>query len=115
VAKKISSVKTRRPAPRAAAKPAPAKKLRLEASVDYPLAAEIVKPGHYSIRLTAAGAGQAQVRLDGGDWRECREAVGHFWFDWAPAAGPALIEARARAGKGRWTAAPKRACVVAGC
>lgn len=108
MAKKISAPKTRRPA---AVKTA-SKKPRLEAAVDHPQEGEVVRPGHYSIRLTAAGAGQAQVRLDGGEWRDCREAVGHFWFDWAPRTGPARIEARARAGKGRWAAAPARACVV---
>jgi hypothetical protein len=84
----------------------------LTVAVDYPSEGELVRPGHYSIRITATGAAQAQVRLDGGEWAGCREAIGHFWFDWAPAAGPALIEARARSGKGRWTASAVRSCVV---
>lgn len=71
-----------------------------------------MRSGHYTIRLTAAGAAQAQVRLDSGEWRECRESVGHFWYDWAPRPGSARIEARVRAGKGRWAAAPARACSV---
>jgi hypothetical protein len=113
VAKKTTAVKTRRPAvKKAAAKPAAAKKPGVSISIDYPLEAESVRPGHYSIRLTAAGAGQVQVRLDGGDWNDCREAVGHHWHDWAPAAGAARIEARARSGKGRWTVAAPRDCVV---
>lgn len=112
VAKKISAPKARPVTKKAAAKPAAAKKPRLAVTVDHPLEGEAVRPGHYSIRLTAAGAGQAQVRLDGGEWRDCREAVGHFWFDWAPQAGAVRIEARARAGKGRWAAAPARACAV---
>ncbi|MDE2143093.1 MAG: hypothetical protein KGJ84_11850 [Elusimicrobia bacterium] len=98
MAKKIASPKAVRPA----CKPI----------VDYPREGEIVRPGHYSIRLTAAGAGQVQARLNAGEWSDCREAVGHHWFDWTPVVGPVLIEARARIGKGRWTAAPARACVV---
>ena len=113
VAKKISVSKARRPAAPSVPRAASSKKPPLTVSIDYPLGGEAVHPGHYSIRLTAAGAGQAQVRFDGGDWLDCREALGHHWFDWAPQAGPALIEARARAGKGRWTAAAARGCIVA--
>lgn len=96
--------------PRPKARP---KKSRTTVSIDYPAEGESVRPGHYSVRLSVAGADQAQVRVDGGEWRDCREAVGHFWFDWAPLPGAARLEARARAGKGRWTAAPARDCVVA--
>lgn len=98
-------------APKKSAAP---KKAALTVSVDHPLEGEAVLPGHYSIRVTAGGAAQAQVRLGEGEWTDCREAVGHFWFDWSPASGPVLIEARARAGKGRWTAAKPRRCAVAG-
>ncbi|MFI5345622.1 MAG: hypothetical protein ACHQ51_04530 [Elusimicrobiota bacterium] len=112
MAKKTEAVKILRPAvKKPAAKPAAPKKTRLEVSVDYPLEGESVRSGHYSIRLTSAGAGQVQVRLDG-EWTDCREAVGHFWYDWSPLAGSVRIEARARVGKGRWTAASPRACVV---
>lgn len=112
MAKKIAAVKPKTAAKRAAKTPAP-RKDALSVSIDYPQEGEAVRTGHYSIRLTAAGAAQAQVRVNGGDWLDCREAVGHFWLDWAPAAGSVSIEARARSGKGRWTAAPARAVVVA--
>lgn len=84
-------------------KAAPAKKTPLKVVIDYPAVHEIVLPGHYAIRLTAAGATQAQVRFDGDDWSDCRQAAGHFWYDWAPQAGRVRIEARARTGKGRWS------------
>ena len=117
MANKISAVKTKPAPPKPAAKKAVAKKAPkkapLRVSIDYPLEGEAVRPGHYSIRLTAAGSTQAQGRFDGGDWLDCREAVGHFWLDWAPRAGEARLEARARSGKGRWTAAPARVAVVA--
>lgn len=83
-----------------------------KAAIDYPAAGEIVKPGHYSIRLTAAGAERVQVRLDGTEWRECRESLGHFWHDWAPQAGRFLLQARARRGSGRWGPAAERDVVV---
>jgi hypothetical protein len=111
--KKISVPKTPRAAVRKPRKPAAAKKSPFVVAIDYPQENEAVRPGHYSIRLTAAGASAAQARLDGGEWRDCREAVGHYWLDWAPRVGRAKIEARARAGKGRWSAAPARSVVVA--
>jgi hypothetical protein len=118
MAKIISVVKTKAAPPKAAAKKATvkkaAKKAPLSVSIDYPLEGEAVHAGHYSIRLTAAGASQAEIRFDGGDWHGCREAVGHFWLDWAPRTGETRLEVRARSGKGRWTAAPARVAVVRG-
>lgn len=90
-------------APRKTAVKAPVKKAGLKVVIDYPAEHEIVMPGHYAIRLTAAGATQAQVRFDGDDWSDCREAAGHFWYDWAPQAGRVRLEVRARIGKGRWS------------
>jgi len=109
MAKKISAPK---PAKKRATAPA-VKKAALAVSIDYPREGESVRSGHYAIRLTASGATSAQVRLDGGEWLDCREAVGHYWLDWSPKAGSASIEARARAGKGRWTAAAARPISVA--
>lgn len=112
VAKKIPAVKTVKTVRPAAKKAAASKKPALSVSIDYPAEGEIVRPGHYAVRLTAAGAAQAQLRVNGGEWTDCREAVGHYWLDWSPASGDARLEARARAGKGRWTSAPARACSV---
>ncbi|MCR4295144.1 MAG: hypothetical protein NUW21_06390 [Elusimicrobia bacterium] len=93
-------------------KTAPKKKTALEVVIDYPAVHEIVMPGHYAIRLTAAGATQAQVRFDGDQWSDCREAAGHFWYDWAPQAGRVRLEARARIGKGRWSPTAELDAVV---
>jgi hypothetical protein len=113
MANKISAVKIK-PAPSKPAAKKALKKMPLSVSIDYPLEGEAVHAGHYSIRLTAAGASQAEIRFDGGDWHGCREAVGHFWLDWAPRTGETRLEVRARSGKGRWTAAPARVAVVRG-
>ena len=108
-------------APRKTAAKAPAKKAALKVVIDYPAAQEVVHPGHYAIRLTAAGATQAQVRFDGDEWSDCRDSFGHFWYDWAPQSGRVRLEARARAGKGRWSPVavldavikPHEVCLVA--
>lgn len=114
MAKKITAVKTMPAAPKKTPKAAAPKKAALSVSIDYPKEGEAVRSGHYSIRLTADGASSAQVRFEGGDWVDCREAVGHFWLDWMCGAGKVRLEARARSGKGRWAASPARAVVVAG-
>jgi hypothetical protein len=108
-------------APRKTAAKTPAKKAGLKVVIDYPTSQEVVRPGHYAIRLTAAGATQAQVRFDGDEWSDCRDSFGHFWYDWAPQSGRVRIEVRARAGRGRWTPAvaldavikPNEVCLVA--
>ena len=90
----------------------PVRKSGLSVVIDYPEAQEVVRPGHYSIRLTASGAEQAQVRFDGAEWQDCRESLGHFWYDWAPQAGRGCLQARARAGKGRWSPLAEREVVA---
>lgn len=104
VAKKIAAKKAvvKKAAPRSA----------LQVVIDYPQVREIILPGHYSIRLTALGAGQAQLRFDGAEWLDCRESLSHFWYDWTAQAGQVRLEARARIGKGRWSPTEERAIVV---
>jgi len=102
MAKKKPAPKVRRAAAKAPAKP------RLAAAIDYPQEGELVSPGHYSIRLTAAGAGEAQVRFGDGPWIDCRESIGHFWYDWAADRGAFVLAARARIGKGRWALSAAR-------
>ncbi len=97
----------------AARKPAAPKKAALTLTIDYPREDEVVRSGYYAIRLTTSDARQAQVSFDGGPWLDCREASGHFWFDWAPSVGCARIAARARSGKGRWTSIPARSVPIA--
>lgn len=108
--KKISvAVKPRRAAsaPKTPAKP------KLSAVLDYPQDGEAVRPGHYAVRVAAAGAGQVQVRIDDAPWFDCRQSVGHFWLDWSPVEGERRLQARARSGKGRWSACAERIVNVA--
>lgn len=94
----------------AAKKAAP--KSALQVVIDYPQVHEVILPGHYSIRLTAQGAGQAQLRIDGEEWLDCRESLSHFWHDWLAQAGQIRLEARARIGKGRWSPVIARDVVI---
>ena len=106
MAKKTVPPKKRRAAAKAPAQP------RLVVTVDYPQEGEQILPGHYSIRVTAAGAAQAQVRFGDGEWLDCRESVGHFWFDWNAVSGEFALGARARVDKGRWASSAARSVRV---
>ena len=49
----------------------------------YPQAAETVVSRQYTLRFSAPeGAPAVEVSIDGGEWRPCRFAVGHWWYDW---------------------------------
>lgn len=109
----VKTVPAAAPAKPVVKKAAAPKKTPLAATIDHPLEGETLRLGHYSIRLSAPAEAQVQVRLDGGEWLDAREAVGFRWFDFAPSIGLVTIEVRARAGKGRWTAPVARTCVVA--
>lgn len=97
---------------KAVSKKTPAPKMGLAVVIDYPEEHAVILPGHYAVRLTAAGATQAQLRFDGGEWFDCRESLGHFWYDWAPQSGRVRLASRARTGKGRWTPTAERDIVV---
>jgi len=99
------------------AKPAPTKRKVLPAlavEIEYPQEEERVLPGHYALRLRADGATEVQLRIDGKEWRPCRESLGYFWHDWSPEPpGRRVAEARARRGaKGRWVRSGPRSFEV---
>ncbi|MBI4376969.1 MAG: hypothetical protein HY549_11030 [Elusimicrobia bacterium] len=53
-------------------------------SVDYPQQGERVISPQYTLRLSAPeGAKNVEVSIDQGDWRCCRQADGHWWYDWS--------------------------------
>lgn len=84
-----------------------------EVSLDYPLPGETVAPGHYAIRVSAKPERKVEVSIDGGEWLPCREAVGFYWYDWAPAgAGEVTIVARAKNGGPRAKRSEERVVVV---
>lgn len=71
--------------------------------MDYPKGMEVVTSSHYTLRFSASPETQLiEVSIDGGPWRECRKAGGHFWFDWANyMSGRHEIHARAMQADGR--------------
>ena len=52
-------------------------------AVDYPRAGENVVSRGYTIRLSVRSGGGAEVSIDDEAWQPCREAAGHWWYDWS--------------------------------
>ena len=51
--------------------------------IDYPQNNETVFCGHYCFRLGSRKPCSAmQVSINGGEWQNCRQANGYWWFDW---------------------------------
>jgi hypothetical protein len=62
----------------------PARHAHRRPAIDYPKDAERVESPFYTFRVSAPNARAVSVAVDQGAWRECREAVGYWWFDWSP-------------------------------
>jgi hypothetical protein len=50
--------------------------------IDYPVEADIIKNGHYAIRIGASHNGYVEISFNKGEWNPCRYADGYWWFDW---------------------------------
>lgn len=82
-------------------------------SIDYPQEEELVRPGHYAVRITAAEAGAVDISLDGKGWHACYPSVGYFWFDWQPTGtGQHELLVRLRTPDGHIKRSSVRSCLV---
>lgn len=64
-------------------------------TIDYPQENETIIHPSYAIRISADAGSTVAVSIDGGEWRPCRHAVGHWWLDWVDnTRGPHQIVAR---------------------
>ena len=58
--------------------------LTQKVTTDYPRQNDKISSVCYTIRLSAPqGVKKAEVSIDQGDWLPCREAIGHWWYDWS--------------------------------
>lgn len=114
----VLAVAPLKPAPKAARKPRAAAKTAKTPKapaviLDFPVQEEKIVPGHYAIRVAANPEMKVEVSIDGGEWSECRPAVGYYWYDWTPsAAGEHRIVARAKNGGPRFAKTEERVCLV---
>jgi hypothetical protein len=88
--------------PSASKGPAPIKQTATENSpakitIDFPKEGESINSMHYSFKIATHIPGvKVDVSLNGGGWVPCREAAGHWWFDWsAYSTGTYKLQARA--------------------
>ncbi len=79
-------------------------------NMDYPKETEVITSPFYTLRFSASNETHSvEVSIDGGPWQPCRQAAGHFWFDWANyMSGRHEIEVRARLHGGQIDEAPVR-------
>ena len=81
--------------------------------LQYPQEGEKVYKGHYAMRFDVQNVQNVQLSINNGDWQNCREASGHYWFDWYPSeAGSFRIVARAIGPEGREAKSTVRTCKV---
>lgn len=97
---------TTQPTKKAPARPKP--------TLDFPKRAEKIVAAAYTLRFTVpAEVRRVEVSIDEGPWRACREAVGHWWYDWSGYEnGAHAVAARHEAPEGRWVAALPRKITV---
>lgn len=69
--------------------------------IGHPKENEIINHPSYTIKIGVSGEGNAEVSIDGGDWKSCRQAENFWWYDWANyPSGTHKIIARLRDNKG---------------
>lgn len=70
--------------------------LGLWPAISQPREGDTVRPGWRRLRIDApAASGIVEVCFNQGPWLPCRQALGHWWFDWcARVPGPHEIVAR---------------------
>ncbi|MFA6577465.1 MAG: hypothetical protein WCU88_00160 [Elusimicrobiota bacterium] len=87
--------------------------VKTSVDVQYPQEGEKVYKGHYAIRVDGTDVHNVLVSINNGDWQHCREACGHYWYDWYPAEnGNFRIVAKATAQNGQETKSAIRNCKV---
>ena len=94
---------SKKAAPAVAAAPVavrkPVRKTVSPVLIDFPREGEMVRPPHYTIRLSTPKPAPVEVSINGGPWQPARESCGYQWVDWNPNAGDAKIVARVKLGK----------------
>ena len=81
-------------------------------AIDFPKGGEVLNPSHYAVRISASRA-PVEISIDGSAWKPCRQAAGHFWFDWSKIpSGAHKLAARARTPDGRTIKSKVTSCKV---
>jgi len=73
-------------------------------ALDYPLENETITSRDYSFRMTAEGDIKSVMAFidSGNNGQTCREAVGHWWYDWSGYQdGDHNVRIEARTGSGK--------------
>lgn len=58
--------------------------LKSQLSVDFPQEGERIAAPQYTLRLSCPeNVRKVEVAIDDGEFQACRQAAGHWWYDWA--------------------------------
>lgn len=89
---------------------------RPRVSVAYPGENETISHPEYTMQVaTSEPASSVEVRVDQGDWRACREALGLWWYDWnGYGSGEHEVVARRRGPDGETETSEPRSFFVKG-
>lgn len=71
--------------------------------VDFPRQNEVVRSPEYALRVSAPESVKSvDVCIDQGEWQPCRQAAGHWWYDWSGyAEGEHEVITRSESAEGR--------------
>ena len=84
-------------------------------NIDFPTNNEEIPIGTgYTIRISASQCETVQISVNDGDWMECRNASGYWWFDWDEIEpGRYKIYARMKKTDGTEAVSKRRLCKIA--
>lgn len=84
-------------------------------NIDFPTNNEEIPIGTgYTIRISASLCETVQISVNDGEWMECRNASGYWWFDWDEVEpGKYKIYARMKKADGTEAVSKRRLCKIA--
>jgi hypothetical protein len=107
VKKLLSLIEKNLPTAQKSAKPKPS------VAIDYPANGEKIQPHQYSVRIGAGGAESVELAVDKGDWQNCRQSAGYWWYDWhSIPKGKHKITARIKLPNGKVKKSATVRCIV---
>lgn len=54
----------------------------VQLAIDFPRKEEKIASSRYTVRISAPVTGFVDISVDGMPFEPCRQAVGHWWYDW---------------------------------
>jgi len=90
-------------------------KIQDEILIDFPKNNEEISSGvGYTVRISATECESVEISINEGEWMQCRNACGYWWFDWDEIEpGKYKMYARMRKSDGETIISKRRLCKIA--